>query len=116
MPTSPKTRDYAKELAGLLVEAAKVPHSDLVRALDVVIARSGWPHFASKMLLRAVVRELSGMRGTSPGLPGGVGQERLRDTMARFEARVLRRALEHHGQRHIATARSLAITRECPYK
>ena len=49
----------AKELAGLVVEAAKAPHSDLVRALDIVIARHGWPHFANKTLLRAVVRELS---------------------------------------------------------
>ena len=32
--------------------------------------------------------------------------------MFRFEAWVLRRALEHHGQRRIATARSLGITRE----
>ena len=36
--------------------------------------------------------------------------------MARFEAWVLRRALEHHGQRRIATARSLGITREWLYK
>jgi hypothetical protein len=27
--------------------------------------RHGWPHFASKTLLRAVVRELTGMRGLS---------------------------------------------------
>ncbi len=36
---------FARELAGLLVEA-EVPHSDLVRALDIVIARHRWPHFA----------------------------------------------------------------------
>ncbi len=33
--------------------------------------------------------------------------------MARFEAWVLRRALERHGQRRIVTACSLGITREC---
>ena len=49
----------AKELASLLVEAAKVPRKELEGALDIVIARHGWPHFASKKLLRAVVRELS---------------------------------------------------------
>ncbi len=36
---------FARELAGLLVEA-EVPNSDLVRALDIVIARHRWPHFA----------------------------------------------------------------------
>ena len=42
--------------------------------------------------------------------------DHLRDTMARFEAWVLWRALERHGQRRIAMARSLEITRECLYK
>jgi DNA-binding NtrC family response regulator len=36
--------------------------------------------------------------------------------MARFEAWVLRRSLEHHGGRRIATARALGITREALYK
>jgi DNA-binding NtrC family response regulator len=36
--------------------------------------------------------------------------------MARFESWVLQHALERHGQRRIATARSLGITRECLYK
>ncbi len=62
MPTSPKTRDYALELAGLLMAASRIPRKDLVAALDTVIARHGWPHFASRTLLRAVVRELSGMK------------------------------------------------------
>ena len=53
---------------------------------------------------------------TAPALRGDVGQESLRDTMARFEAWVLRRALERHGQRRIATARSLGFTREGLYK
>ncbi len=32
---------------------------ELVQILDVVIVRHGWPRFASKTLMRAVVRELS---------------------------------------------------------
>ena len=56
------------------------------------------------------------IRDASPELPGNMGQESSRDTMARFESWVLRRALERHGQRRIATARSLGITRECLYK
>ncbi len=63
MPTSPKSRDHAKELAGLLMEASKIPHSDLVAALDTVIARSGWPHFASKRLLKAVAEEARKQQG-----------------------------------------------------
>ena len=63
MPTSPKSRDYAKELAGLLMETSKISRKDLVAALDVVIARSGWPHFASRTLLRAVAEEARKQRG-----------------------------------------------------
>ncbi|MCP4006670.1 MAG: AAA domain-containing protein [bacterium] len=62
-------------------------------------------------------RMLSGeIRGRSPSLPPDPSSETLRQTMARFEAWVLRRALDRHGQRRIATARSLGITRECLYK
>ena len=47
---------------------------------------------------------------------GPRGDEPLRDTLARYEAWVLRRALErHHGHRS-ETARSLGITREGLYK
>ena len=56
------------------------------------------------------------IRRGAPALPLGSGTETLRETMARFEAWVLRRALERHGDRRIATARSLGITRECLYK
>ncbi len=56
------------------------------------------------------------IRGTSPALLADLGSENLRETMARFETWVLRRALERHDQRRIATARSLGITRECLYK
>ncbi len=56
----PKARGPdAKELADLVVEAANVPRKELEGVLDIVIARHGWPYFASKLLLRAVVRELS---------------------------------------------------------
>ena len=56
------------------------------------------------------------IRGLAPALPEDPGSERLRDTMARFEAWVLRRALEKHANRRIATAQSLGITRECLYR
>jgi transcriptional regulator with PAS, ATPase and Fis domain len=56
------------------------------------------------------------IQGLGPALPPDPGGETLRETMARLEAWVLRRALEKHGQRRIATARSLGVTRECLYK
>ncbi len=56
------------------------------------------------------------IRGTAPALPPDAGGETLRQTMMRFEAWVLRRALERHAGRRIATARALGITRECLYK
>lgn len=56
------------------------------------------------------------VRGQKSGLPRGGGSETLGETMARLEAWVLRRALERHEGRRIATARSLGITRECLYK
>jgi transcriptional regulator with PAS, ATPase and Fis domain len=42
--------------------------------------------------------------------------EPLRDSLARFEAFCLRRALEHHGGRRAETARKLGLTREGLYK
>jgi DNA-binding NtrC family response regulator len=56
------------------------------------------------------------IRGMAPVLSPDIGSETLRETMARFEAWVLRCALEKHGGRRIATARSLGVTRECLYK
>ncbi|MFQ5514216.1 MAG: sigma-54 interaction domain-containing protein [Myxococcota bacterium] len=56
------------------------------------------------------------IQGIAPVLPADPGSERLRETMARLETWVLRRALERHAGRRIATARSLGITRECLYK
>jgi transcriptional regulator with PAS, ATPase and Fis domain len=56
------------------------------------------------------------IRGTGPALPPDPGGETLRETLGRFEAWVLRRALEKNGQRRNATARALGITRECLYK
>ena len=56
------------------------------------------------------------IQGLARALPLAGGSETLRETMARLEAWVLRRALERHGGRRIATARSLGITRECLYK
>jgi DNA-binding NtrC family response regulator len=56
------------------------------------------------------------IRGARPSLPPDGAAEDLRQTMARFEAWVLRRALDQHGGRRIATARALGITREALYK
>jgi transcriptional regulator with PAS, ATPase and Fis domain len=56
------------------------------------------------------------IQGTGPALPPDPGGETLRETLGRFEAWVLRRALEKNGQRRNATARALGITRECLYK
>jgi DNA-binding NtrC family response regulator len=42
--------------------------------------------------------------------------EPLRDTLARFEAVCLRRALERHAGRRAETARNLGLTREGLYK
>jgi transcriptional regulator with PAS, ATPase and Fis domain len=56
------------------------------------------------------------LRGQVQALPPGDGSETLAETMGRFEAWVLRRALDRHEGRRIATARSLGITRECLYK
>ncbi len=56
------------------------------------------------------------IQGLDPALPRSTDTETLRHTMARFEAWVLRRALEAHGDRRIATARTLGITREALYK
>jgi len=56
------------------------------------------------------------IRGARPSLPPDGASEDLRQTMARFEAWVLRRALDQHGGRRIATARALGITREALYK
>ncbi len=104
-------RDVSDDAAQLL---QTYPWPGNVRELENEVARlvahSGAETELTARLLSPQIRD------SSPGLPGGVGQESLRDTMARFEAWVLRRALEHHGQRRIATARSLGITRECLYK
>jgi DNA-binding NtrC family response regulator len=54
--------------------------------------------------------------GAAETLPASLDSETLRETMARHEAWVLRRALERNGGRRIATARRLGITRECLYK
>jgi DNA-binding NtrC family response regulator len=56
------------------------------------------------------------IQGLGDALPAEPGGETLRETMARLESWVLRRALDRHGGRRIATARSLGITRECLYK
>ena len=56
------------------------------------------------------------IRGLGRALPNDPGGESLKETVARFESWVLRRALALHGGRRIETARSLGITRECLYK
>ncbi|NRA04018.1 MAG: sigma 54-interacting transcriptional regulator [Myxococcales bacterium] len=85
-----------------------------VRELENEIARlvanaRGEPEVTARMLSETI-------QGLGPALPVDPGMESLRETMARFESWVLRRALERHAGRRIATARSLGITRECLYK
>ena len=85
-----------------------------VRELENEVARiiagaSGETELTARMLSPEI-------QGLARALPLAGGSETLRETMARLEAWVLRRALERHGGRRIATARSLGITRECLYK
>jgi DNA-binding NtrC family response regulator len=85
-----------------------------VRELENEVARvaagsAGSPELTASMLSPQI-------RGSHPGLPAERTSEDLRRTMARFEAWVLRRALDQHGGRRIATARALGITREALYK
>ena len=56
------------------------------------------------------------IQGLASALPPDASAETLRETMARLESWVLRRSLERHAGKRIATARSLGITRECLYK
>ncbi len=85
-----------------------------VRELENEVARivanaHGEPEVTARMLSTQIQR-------IAPALPPDPGSEQLRQTMARLEAWILRRALEKHAGRRIATARSLGITRECLYK
>jgi transcriptional regulator with PAS, ATPase and Fis domain len=85
-----------------------------VRELENEVARivasaAGEPELTARMLSPQIT-------GLAQVLPADKGAETLRQTMGRLEAWVLRRALDRHGQRRIATARSLGITRECLYK
>ena len=110
-PDNDSLRDVSEDAARLL-ETYTWPGN--VRELENEVARI-IAHAAGEAELTA--RMLSAqIRDVSPALPGDGSSESLRETMARFEAWVLRRALEGHGQRCIVTARSLGIRRECLYK
>jgi DNA-binding NtrC family response regulator len=98
--------------AARLLETYEWPGN--VRELENEVARAcacaaGAPEITASMLSPQI-------RGTRPSLPPDRAAEDLRRTMARFEAWVLRRALDQHGGRRIATARALGITREALYK
>ena len=98
--------------AARLLEAYSWPGN--VRELENEVSRliassAGEPEVTARMLSP----EIQGLAGALP--PDG-GAETLRETMARLETWVLRRALERHAGRRIATARSLGITREALYK
>ena len=85
-----------------------------VRELENEIARiavtsRGEPEVTARTLSPRI-------QGLASALPDDPGAETLRATMARLESWVLRRALERHEGRRIATARSLGITREGLYK
>jgi DNA-binding NtrC family response regulator len=75
----------------------------------IVANANGEPEVTARMLSPQI-------QGMAPVLSPDIGSETLRVTMARFEAWALRCALEKHGGRRIATARSLGVTRECLYK
>jgi DNA-binding NtrC family response regulator len=75
----------------------------------IVAGARGEPEVTARMLSPEI-------QGLGSALPPDPGAETLRATMARLESWVLRRALERHAGRRIATARSLGITRECLYK
>jgi DNA-binding NtrC family response regulator len=98
--------------AARLLETYEWPGN--VRELENEVARvaasaAGAPELTASMLSAQI-------RGAGPSLPPDRAAEDLRQTMARFEAWVLRRALEQHAGRRIATARALGITREALYK
>jgi two-component system NtrC family response regulator len=104
-------RSVASDAARLL-ETYEWPGN--VRELENEVARvaasaAGAPELTASMLSAQI-------RGAHPSLPPDRVAEGLRQTMARFEAWVLRRALEQHAGRRIATARALGITREALYK
>ena len=110
-PDNDSLGDVSEDAARLL-ETYTWPGN--VRELENEVARmiahaTGEAELTARMLSPQI-------RDVSPALPGELSSESLRETMARFEAWVLRGALERHGQRRIATARSLGITRECLYK
>jgi transcriptional regulator with PAS, ATPase and Fis domain len=75
----------------------------------VVVNSAGESELTARMLSPQI-------QGLASALPPDPGAETLRETMARLETWVLRRALERHGGKRISTARSLGVTRECLYK
>jgi transcriptional regulator with PAS, ATPase and Fis domain len=85
-----------------------------VRELENEVARivahaAGEPEVTARMLSPEIQKQSAAL---SPDAHG----ETLREARGRFESWYLRRALERHGGRRIATARALGITRECLYK
>jgi Nif-specific regulatory protein len=75
----------------------------------IVASHPGQPEVTASMLSPQI-------QGIGSALPPDPGGETLRETMRRLEVWVLRRALERHRGRRIATARALGITREALYK
>ena len=75
----------------------------------VVASHPGAPEVTATMLSLTI-------QGIGAALPPDPGGETLRETLRRVETWVLRRALERHADRRIATARALGITREALYK
>ena len=110
-PDACEIRAVAPDAARLL-EAYAWPGN--VRELENEVARVAAcfptePEITARMLSPCI-------QGIGPALPADGASETLRETIARLETWVLRRALEQHAGRRIATARSLGITRECLYK
>ncbi len=110
-PDGVTLQDVAPDAARLL---ETYPWPGNVRELENEVARIV-SNASSEIEVTARLLSPQIRRG-SDGLPTVGADETLRTTMARFEAWVLRRALDRHANRRIATARSLGITRECLYK
>jgi Nif-specific regulatory protein len=83
---------------------------ELENEMERVVA--AWPE-AAEVTAAMLSPQIQGLAAALPPDPGG---ETLRETMGRLETWVLRRALERHAGRRMATARALGITREALYK
>ena len=104
-----------REIARNVQEAARGTSSvaENIRGVNRGAAETG---SASSQVLSSARMLSTEIQKQSAALPPDAQGETLREARNRFESWYLRRALERHGGRRIATARALGITRECLYK